>query len=83
LPWPSAAAAAHLWSPLGQSNAANQNASTHAALASLAAASAARPVSDLAHPGSHSTASTRPSSSESPISRANQCESKDISKHMR
>jgi paired box protein 6 len=64
-PWP-AAAAAHLWSPLGHSA---QTASSHAALASFAAASASAPSSnqtttDLPHASSHSASSTRPSSSD-------------------
>ncbi|CAG7733047.1 unnamed protein product [Allacma fusca] len=70
LPWP---AAAHLWSPLGPSNAGVPT-NPHAALASLAAASVTQPPSDLSHPGSHSTSSTRPSSSESPTIRANHLE---------
>ncbi|XP_035708858.1 paired box protein Pax-6 isoform X3 [Folsomia candida] len=65
-PWP-AAAAAHLWSPLGPS-AGNPGGSPHAALASLAAASAvAHPptsTTDLPHASSHSASSTRPSSSD-------------------
>jgi paired box protein 6 len=70
LPWP---AAAHLWSPMGPSNSSGQNSAHHNALASLAAASVQQPPSDLSHPGSHSTSSTRPSSSESPTIRAHHC----------
>lgn len=74
LSWPAAAAAAHhLWSPLGPSNptapplgSANPchgipilgPAQTHSTISS-----------DLSHPGSHSTSSTRPPSSGSPAIR--------------
>jgi len=73
LQWQAAGAAAHLWSPLGSSNSMPSNPSSHSALVSLAAASAQQtpPTDHLSHPGSHSTSSTRPSSSESPTIRAN------------
>lgn len=102
-PWPGAAAAAQLWSPMGgaggvgggvgqpggqgtvaSAGAAGAHLPHHhphaAALASLSASAAAAggtlggthpppSSSDLSHPGSHSTSSTRPSSSESPTIR--------------